>query len=211
VADEGDAGAGADLGEEPLDHRRGVVDGVGNLGLDDLGAGAGADPLEFVGERLVLVIGDQDLVARFELRVVEHRAEGDGGVGEGGQVRRPAVEEGGQRRPHLVEHGLEVDLVEPHRVALEPLAELGLLTHGGPGHRAVRPVVQEGQGGVDGPFAAREREPPGGRLGEQGGGNGGGGHEGAQHRAFLSATEAAMVHTTRARVTLATGTHVTPA
>jgi hypothetical protein len=51
--------------------------------------------------------------------------------------------------PHFIEHGLEIALVESDGIAFEALAELCLQPERSTRNRAVRPVVEEREGGVE--------------------------------------------------------------
>jgi hypothetical protein len=69
---------------------------------------------------------------------------------------RSAVEEGAQALAHAVGQVLEVGLEEADGVALHAFAEGGLGLEDGAEDRAVGPVVEEGEGGVDGPEPGRQ-------------------------------------------------------
>ena len=131
-------------GEDPLDgvvlgHRR-----ERQARDDDARAIARGHVAGDVQDRVVLVVGREDLVAR--LRTASERStafDAAGRVRDQGEVVRVCADERPERPANLLEAAVEVSGEELDRLRLEPVAPLALDLEDLDGARAVRAVVEE--------------------------------------------------------------------
>jgi hypothetical protein len=126
VGDDGQARARGDAGEVTGEDLVAVPDGEGDGGGDEPGAGAGADAGELVGHAGVLVIRHEDFITGVEVGGVEDGADGDGRVGDEGEIVGATVEECTEAFSHAVGEGFEVSLEKTDGVALHAFADGGL-------------------------------------------------------------------------------------
>jgi hypothetical protein len=104
-----------------------------------------------VAAGVVRVVGYQELVPGAEAERAQDRVHPGGHVRHEGDVRRLRADEGGERRPRLVEQPLEVAREEADRLPLQALAQALLRFEHGPRAGAEGAVIQEHAVGVEGP------------------------------------------------------------
>jgi len=113
--------------------------------------GHGAEFIELVHRRHVFMIGDENLIASFEIKIVQNRRNRDRPVGDQCKVFAGCVDKPGQRAAGVIVVELKIEFKEMHRIAFKPAAEFGLRSPDDLRATPIRPVVE-----LDQPLAHRE-------------------------------------------------------